>query len=150
MTVHCPRIISILVVSFAFSFAPPTIACSCFGDNNSKKELRQCDAVFTGRPLRHRIVTVDDVRYGDDARRRMRELTFEVDGVWKGALSRRATVLTAMTSAECGYNFDLRVPYVVYARQSQGRLHTTSCDLTKPLRAAQADLKALGSPKALK
>jgi hypothetical protein len=119
------------------------------GDSTPQKELRQCDAVFSGRPVRQRTVTVDYRLKGQPAERR-REFTFEVDGVWKGAVPRRTAVLTMMTSAECGYDFDIGVPYIVYARVAQGRLHTTICDWTKPLHNAKKDLRALGPSTAVK
>ncbi len=75
---------------------------------------------------------------------RMREFTFEVSSVWKGGVPRRTKVVTPIDSGMCGYAFDLRVPYIVYARMTAGRLHTTICDWTKRLDRARADVKALG------
>ena len=126
--------------------APIAVGCTCSGDTTPKKELRDCDAVFTGRALRRQTVTIRDARIGGE-RRRMRQFSFEVDSQWKGSLPRRIKILTGMSSGECGHDFDLRVPYIVYARRAEGQLHTSICDLTKRLDQAARDLRALGQPK---
>ncbi len=135
--------LAVLVLG-ALSYPARAVACSCAGESSPKTELRRCDAVFTGRPVRERIITVQDPDTGE-RRQRMREFTFQVDSVLKGELSRRAAVITRMNSAACGYRFDVGAPYIVYARRAQHRLHTTICDRTKPLRQAKLDLKALGT-----
>jgi hypothetical protein len=105
--------------------------------------------VFTGRPIRERIIRIDYSGSGPRMER-MREFTFEVSSVLKGGVARRTKVVTPIDSGMCGYAFDLRVPYIVYARLAEGRLHTTICDWTKPLNQARADLKALGPAAAPK
>jgi hypothetical protein len=135
-----------LVIASATVFAAPgALGCTCLGDTTPQKELRECDAVFTGRALRRQIVTMRDARIGGE-RRRMLQFTFEVDSQWKGSLPRRITILTGLTSGECGHDFDLRIPYIVYARRSQGQLHMSICDRTNRLDQASDDLKALGQP----
>src|SRR5690606_22193376 len=52
---------------------------------------------------------------------------------------------TNSSSAACGYTFEKNTSYLVYARESEGRLHVSLCSRTRPMAEAADDLVVLGA-----
>ena len=59
---------------------------------------------------------------------------------------KRVRFTTASSGTACGYVFDDRALYLVYAEGPQSDLATSSCTRTRPLEEAAHDLAALGQP----
>ena len=68
------------------------------------------------------------------------EITFEVERVWKGDVPSKVTVETRVAEASCGYDFDKRERYLVYARDGQVSL----CSGTRPIVGADEEVRLLG------
>ena len=130
--------LSLMLILAALITPSSLLACSCAGEERPKEALSESDAVFTGRAVRERIADG------------MRELSFDIQTVWKGALSRSVIVMAPVSGAMCGYPFKLGPTYIVYARRLPLGLHTGLCDRTRPIEEAGRDLHALGQPRTLK
>jgi ribosomal protein L18 len=72
------------------------------------------------------------------------KVIFEVSRVWKGQRRPRIVVMTSSSSASCGYSFQKREQYLVYASTQESQLQTGLCSGTKSLSTAQEDLAILG------
>ncbi|WP_026370882.1 hypothetical protein [Kallotenue papyrolyticum] len=132
-------LIVVLIVGTLVVSAPRVVyACSCVAPGTPQQELAQADAVFGG--------TVTAIEAGGrTAFAEARRVHFAVARVWKGALTEQATVLTAASSASCGYEFQPGGEYLVYARLAEGQLQVSLCSRTQPTANAGADLAALGA-----
>lgn len=84
-------------------------------------------------------------------------VTFSPSTVWKGTLPPTVVVLTSPHGPSCGYEFQERQEYLVYARPAGTTilyagpttgLEASSCGRTQPLADATADLAALGDGQA--
>jgi hypothetical protein len=58
--------------------------------------------------------------------------------------SEDAEVVTAVSSATCGYNFEVGKSYLVYAGTFDGKLNVSLCSRTALIDQAGEDLQALG------
>ena len=131
-------IVGFLAVVFV---GAPTWSCSCIAPPPPKQALKKSAAVFAAK--------VTDIER--DARRY--EVTFKITRTWKGTKGKDVTVVTALNSAACGYNFKKGKSYLVYCYQPKkdgkpfGPLSTNICTRTKPMERAKADLKELGEGK---
>lgn len=140
----------LLVVVPALLLAASALACLCFPPGEPQAELARADAVFAGTagPIRHPSYTA---KLG--AERVLItyvEVEFRVRASWKGV--RADTTLLVTTGSDggvCGYPFESRKHYLVYARYDSVRrvFSTSDCDRTCTGRAAQNDWAALGPPK---
>jgi hypothetical protein len=92
-------------------------ACEC-KELSLEDALRRADVVFTGRV----------VGLGLDYERGERIATMKVDRVFKGDVSGRLRVVTALTEAACGYMFAREKTYVIFARAKAGRVATSLCE----------------------
>ncbi|MEM1271450.1 MAG: T9SS type A sorting domain-containing protein [Bacteroidota bacterium] len=74
----------------------------------------------------------------------------KVSGVWKAtdstAVERTVTVVTAGNEARCGFPFQPRQGYLVYADTTGGVFTTGLCTRTRRFDQAAEDLAALGDP----
>lgn len=117
-----------------------TGVCSCIPPRDVLSTFRTADAVFTGRVVRARNVTLDNGR-------QMRRVTLRVDRAWKGVGSRTVVVITGSGGGDCGFPFRRRQSYLVYAhRWNDGQLGAGLCGRTAELARAAGDLRALGPP----
>lgn len=113
-------------------------ACSCAEPQPIATELKNADAVFTGRVLeitKPLVMTssLDPIR-----------VTLDVSQSWKGADQKIIDVSTASSSASCGYpNFEQGEEYLVFARQSADGLNVSLCSRTQPLSRATDDIAEL-------
>ena len=144
-TAH-PILVRIGLACFCASVLAPLArvqACSCVRPPGPLPSLEASDAVFSGR-----VVAVEIVSTGN--RLDMKKVTFEVLDCWKGPVTDRVVVYTALYDAACGFWFTEGAEYLVYARSTPGKgLETGLCSRTQALGTAGADLEALGEPHCL-
>lgn len=134
---------AVMCAAMLWAMAHPAAvrACSCIAPAPPAASLEAADAVFAGR-----VLSVDA---GPDL-----PVTSSADPVlvriaatrsWKGDATAMTTVVTARSSASCGFGFAEGAEYLVYARHDDdGILQVSLCSRTAPLAAAQDDLVALG------
>ena len=119
-------------------------ACSCISVP-LEEHLRTSDAVFSGE-----VVGIDENDLSPGAGPQLGKVTFDVSGVWKGASEEPVAVYGQGPEASCGIDFEEGESYLVYAYRSNGDgtnpLQTDLCNATKPLAAAERDLRVLGPP----
>ncbi len=109
-----------------------------------KEEMERSTAIFAGKVLTVKPPPEKEIMSSADPV----EVQFEVSEVWKGDVQERTAVYTALSSASCGIeNFVEGTEYIVSAYDNKGALHTTLCNMTKPISAAGEELKALGEGK---
>lgn len=130
---------SLLVIFQAAS----AYACSCL-PRTPQQHFETSEAVFAGRVID--IVQPNPEGQGSRQRRPTSEVKviFEVSRIWKGQKRPRIVVMTSNSSASCGYSFQKREQYLVYASRQESQLGTGLCSGTKPLSSAQEDLAVLG------
>ena len=127
-------------------------ACSCLPPEPPQDALEKADAVFLGVVERNEVkgtpnkVDMEGVTgYGKwRLDYQYKEATFRVITVWKGVPQEVIPVHTSFHGTMCGYNFEVGFEYLVYARESDGALHTSICSRTRPRHDAGEDLQALG------
>lgn len=134
-------------------------ACSCLPPGPPDAEFDRAGAVLTATALDvpaapgetsiylYRVLhEIDDVLGTElGAREWMRPVVFEVDASWKGVETTRAVIWTGYGGGDCGVPFAEGNRYLIYARLSDGDLHTSICSRTAELHAAAEDLAALSS-----
>lgn len=83
-----------------------------------------------------------EFRYSDDPR----TVLFEVEKTWKGVQQTQVIVYTALSSASCGFGFDVGEKYIVivYANEKEGELQTEICTRTSKISLAERDIDYLG------
>jgi len=125
--------IAVLAISL-----PETRACSCLPPPAPAKAFVEADAVFIGK------VVSFEMTGGDMLSARLAK--FSVTKIWKGERRAVDEILTAISSASCGYDFQVGETYVVYADKfNGGKLHTYLCMRTNRTRDAVDDLKYLAT-----
>jgi hypothetical protein len=123
-------------------------SCECAvvgsGDTNYRQALQYSDAVFRGTVLEVLPLHAVDNRV----------IVLEADAVWKGITSRRVFLFTGTGGGDCGYSFEVGKKYIVWAKRDDrlapGELSTGICTYTAPLEKADAQVRDLGKPRALK
>jgi hypothetical protein len=117
-------------------------ACSC-ASVPLEEHLRTSDAVFSGE-----VVGIDQNDLSSGAGPQLGKVTFDVSDVWKGVSEEPVAVYGKGPEATCGIDFEEDESYLVYAHRSNedDPLETYLCDATKPLAAAERDLRLLGPP----
>src|SRR5262245_17418033 len=149
------------LTSFAFACAAAT-ACDCVGEPAPKVLFASADVVFVGRvtnvELPGRWLTTTstppsgcgftakweglDIFYCESENA---IVTLEVERSWKGDVKEQLKVFTPPQVAACGVRFLVGSEYIVYAnlRASDGVLTTESCDGTRHVSEARADIAVL-------
>jgi hypothetical protein len=141
------RLIALCQLLFAcmvFLSVPPESAqaCSCAMAPSVQQELQRKTAVFSGRVVKLTEPGKGLIRSSADPV----TATFAVANVWKGEAKPQLAVYTAISSASCGFSFQMNTDYLVYASSDgNGKLTTIICDRTKPIADASEDLTALGA-----
>jgi len=103
--------------------------------SSASEELKAATRVFSGRAIK--VTEVDSRRVAE----------FEVERVWKGALSRRIAVGSG--THLYGSRFKEGETYLVFAFGGK-QLSTSICTRTKPLSSASQDLAELGTGQSVK
>ncbi len=110
--------------------------CSCRPAAPDEASQR-ASAVFAGSVVRiYEPGWWKTIRTGSDPL----EITFEVERVWKGDVPSKVTLETRVATTSCGYDFDKRERYLVYAHDGQVSL----CSGTRLIAEANEDLRLLG------
>jgi MYXO-CTERM domain-containing protein len=134
MNVRIAIVTSVIAVIAALAAPRQAAACSCVPPPPPKEAMASAAAVFEG--------TVTGVRAQQDGM--SREVELQVGRRFKGAEADKVTVITAESSAACGYNFEVGGTYLVYAGESEGQLAVSLCSRTARVEDAAADIAALG------
>jgi len=105
--------VPVLIGGLMLVTARPAAACSCAVMSEAKKAA-YADAIFVG--------TLTDRRIGEPtgavtSSTHMAVWTFEVSRVYKGTVSRRQEIATAMSGASCGLELSGPGPFLVFARR---------------------------------
>jgi hypothetical protein len=120
--------------------------CDCVAAGSVAEAREGAAAVFAGTVvgIRDIVVAFGGHEHG------MRAVTLRVDRAWKGVDAETVTVVTGWGGGDCGFPFELREPYLVYATRWAGQpaapLATGICGRTALLRRAADDLRELGEP----
>ncbi|MFE1625191.1 hypothetical protein ACFLFF_00430 [Brevibacillus reuszeri] len=134
----------ITLSSLIFTIPMPVYACSCAAPAPVKEALAQADAVFAGKVteiVKPRPNVLGVISSADPV-----DVTFDVSQIWKGIETKRVTIVTALSSASCGFAFDMGKEYIVYSYKNQDNfLETNICTRTQELTAASEDLASLGT-----
>ncbi len=114
-------------------------ACSCEEPGTPTEERDESTSVFVGAVVRVDTLTLQQGY-------KVVDVLFAVQRIWKGPDSTAVIVRTTVSSALCGYFFEVGEPYLVYtfADSETGALWTNICTRTNALRDATEDLMALG------
>lgn len=124
----------------ALALGANIFACSCAPPPEPKKALEQAKAVFLAE-----VVKIETE--GQE-----RTVKLKVERWWKGGDAGEITVSTAKSSAACGYGFEEKKKYLVYAsEQAKDKpLHVSLCSRTRTDKEAEksGDFKELGAGKA--
>jgi hypothetical protein len=118
--------------------ASPAFSCTCAPKASVEKALSLSDAVFVGRLLaRHdaRFEVLPGLSSSGFS------FMFEVEKLFKGALSSEVAVLTGNGRGDCGYRFEVGEKYLVYAYGDK-ELRTNICTRTTKISTADADLSS--------
>lgn len=134
------RILVIVGVAILVGFSwIEASACTCLPvpdlplRQQVKKAQQQSHAVFVGK-----VMQVVENAEGDGV-----SVKFRVERVWKGKLSKEVIIFTGNGGGDCGYHFEARESYLVYASGSNESLSTNICQRTAP-RSQARDMKILG------
>ncbi len=125
-----------LVAAGAYAMAEERAACACKRTPRVWKDFKQARAVFVG---------VVESESDDHIRLRVGE-------AWKGvSMGNRYVKLVRRSSKDCGFVFEPRVHYMVYAYALQGAepktLWASICSRTRPSADANRDREIIGQPK---
>jgi hypothetical protein len=114
-------------------------ACRCV-PRTLEEHVREAAAIFEGRV--RSIEPADPTGPGGGPLR----VVFDVVQTWRGANAERVEVITAGSSAACGYGFEVGHSYLVYADATEnGGLSVGLCSRTRPADEADEDRERLGS-----
>ncbi len=139
---NLPRNLTCVFAILAFS-VPFAFSCTCAPKPSVGKALSQSDAVFVGRVIAWHNASIE---FAPGHRSGGYTFVFEVERLFKGALSSEVAVLTGHGRGDCGYPFNVGEEYLIYAYRDNG-LVTNICTRTTNINTADADLAELGVPK---
>src|SRR5689334_17645307 len=118
------------VLALLGQFVPPLAgighACLCGDYPPTAQALQDADAVFVGRVSTLDEMPVEVPHY--DIRTRQTNMTlvdvprarFQIIQTWKGVSGQDVDVFTGRGGGDCGYPFELRQVYLIYARSYEG------------------------------
>ena len=123
--------------------ASPAFSCTCGPKPSVGRALSLSDAVFVGRVIAWHNATIE---FAPGQSFSGFSFVFEVERLFKGAVSSEVAVLTGIGRGDCGYPFQVGEKYLVYAYEKKG-LETNICTRTTNISRGDADLAELGDPK---
>lgn len=130
--------ISILLTGY---FPSIISACSCAELPSVEEELKQSQAVFSGK-----VVNVSEKQ--SIKGQVTKSVLFKVTNTWKGVKQSQIIITTGLGGGDCGFDFKEGHEYLVYANESTmygaKSLVTIICNRTNELSSLQEDLKILG------
>jgi hypothetical protein len=126
----------VAVVALASLLTPQVgLACRCVPPPPPDKAFEQAVVVFVG--------TVQDIEQTAGGAAKL--VTLTVEQAWKGLQHRqpKVTVTTCANGACCGYGFQEKESYLVYAYGEGKSLSVSLCSRTQPLANADEDIAVL-------
>jgi len=144
-----------LILLLVTSLAIESLACTCLPNPPTSEALEKADLVFTGQVVDvDLIATEQEIPKGVD-QEILKEIAedsgakvkggklisysrlyvFRLTEIFKGAKNEEISVITEMTPEACGYDFQLKGNYLVYAYADGDRFRTSICTRTKGLAA---------------
>ena len=131
-------VLALVLGTASLLVSAPALACKC-AVPTVEAGRADATALFEGRVLRVAEETPEGMMP-------YHRVTLAVVRSWKG-LEREEQVeaITNTQSAACGYPFTKDTSYLVYAKESEGKLHVSLCSRTKPMADAAEDLAVLGA-----
>ena len=142
---NLPRNLTCVFAVLAFS-APSAFSCTCAPKPSVGKALSHSDAVFVGRVIAWQNASIE---FAPGHSSPGYTFVFEVERLYKGALSSEVAVLTGHGRGDCGCPFKVGEQYLVYASSTKKGLETNICTRTTNIGRADADLAELGVPKTI-
>ncbi|MFT3924723.1 MAG: hypothetical protein QM778_19465 [Myxococcales bacterium] len=133
-------LLSLLALGFFAFQASPAKACKC-APLSVTEGLSQADAVFEGR-----VVSIEDQADPNQPGITRKRVTLSIVRVWKDLEDvETVSVITNAESAACGFHFEPKQSYLVYATRNEQDLSVHSCSRTRPMADAAEDLAQLGA-----
>lgn len=121
--------------------------CDCAPAGTVAEARDGSAAVFVGTVLSIR----DTLAPSGEHEHMMRAVTLQLRRAWKGVETDRVTVVTGFGGGDCGYDFQVGEPYLVYATRYAGvpnqPLVVGICGRTEQLAKAGKDVEELGPPE---
>lgn len=124
------------VALLLFAASSRSEACSCMPPGPPADEFPKADAVFVGK-----VTRIEPNSGNDPAGMGDLKVTLHLEKGYRGDLKENVEVVTAGSSAACGYGFAEGDTYVVYANSSEEKLHVSLCSRTAAIGNASEDLK---------
>lgn len=136
------KLFLLALVSFSTVLMPTgsvlTNALDCVESGTVKEEMEKSDVIFTGK-----VVSSKDNKRNNDMQ--SINVDFDVYQIWKGE---KTETITIQDIPGWAY-FTVGEEYLVYAKDSEGELHSSVCTRSSVLEDAEADLVELGKPIAI-
>jgi len=125
----------------ALFFYASANACSCMDQHLPMAEtFAKTDFIFSGKVIKKSRKWFSDYAV----------VEFQLNEVFKGEANKRAFIKTGVSDGGCGFPFKKGEAYLVFAyafspieNSTVPEYSTSICSLTKKLKLAEADLKAL-------
>lgn len=138
----CIRLFA-LTFAFLVMSGVEALACSCMTGIPPCQTYWEASAVFVGRRVGERTVTVEEGEGANKYKREQRVFRFAVERAFRGVTADFVEVQTGLGSGDCGIFFNHVDRYLVYAYDGAkgGRLWTNMCTRTAPVAAAAEDLQ---------
>lgn len=115
-------------------------ACTCAPPDPPEAAFQKADAVFLGE------VTAVELVQGESDFLAQNKVTFQILKAFKGVQGTHAEVLTPRSNVSCGYPFQKKEVFLIYAfRESEKGLDTTLCSRTQLRSEATEDLQYLAT-----
>ncbi|AMJ85634.1 MULTISPECIES: hypothetical protein [Alteromonas] len=116
------------ILAFLFSLISfNSLACSCMG-YDIEEAFEDYPVVFSGV-----VESVDTIKVKEDGwfeYSKLKAVTLVVDHSYKGMTAEKIKVTTRVDSAACGFPFEEKVKYVVFAIPDENGLFVGSCGPT--------------------
>lgn len=128
-------ILSIMLLTiFLPYFTPQAFACSCAEPLSVQEEVETSALVILG--------TVREIKQSSNAGNK--EVLVEVSRIFKGETKSQQIIVTYGDSAQCGFEFQKELDYLIYARDAGTGYTTGLCDRTTLASSVADDLSILG------
>lgn len=136
----CGFIAFVIALGVFTSFPKDAYACSCAVNDSVMEERDRNDAVFEGTAT----AVKKPVSLFSTSSASKVKTTFQVNELWKGRVSSRIEVTSALSGASCGFEFQEGQRYLVYARSTGNSLDVSLCSRTALFSSAGHDIVELG------
>ena len=113
------------VLAFVFSLVSfHSLACSCMG-YDIEEAFKDYPVVFSGV-----VESIETIKVKEDGwfeYSKLKAVTLVVEHSYKGMTAEKIKITTRMDSAACGFPFEEKIKYVVFAIPDENGLHVGSC-----------------------